>query len=836
MTILAKAYPQNAPLDFQTIEGHTIDALKILKSYIEINHDTITQFCNRWQLQPENFMRSLFIIVFLHDIGKFTRQFQDNIRQGRSSQKCPHAFFAMSIIKNIDYPWLLDLPIEKAVILGHHTQLNNSIYAGYEAFSKPILFENEIIEFCQNSEKIYCEMGFNRWFTLNSLIIKSFPKSSKILSFTDDEVVDLKRAFYNHDLLKKVRLKSIYCYMTSILKTCDYYSSANFSDYAKDYSGSEGIFNSVLEIPQKYVVQVNSDDPFVTIMKNNQPYDYQKNETGKICGDVPEYGLLFAPCGRGKTETSLIWSLKSLSQYKRNKIIYAMPTQITSNAMWQRVCESLGGGNTKKEQFESGREFVGLFHGKSFIKLKEERKQELDEDLDELDLDEIKSENFKGNVFFKPVTVTTIDHLFYSFVHGFPQADYALGNLQNAVIVFDEVHYYNKKTLEHLVTLLEILKMMGIPHLLMSGTLPEFFVEKVKKINGKYADPYDDKDGLQFKPFNIEIHSEHLIEKDNVNENVINEIIDNCRKGIDDHEKKINQFVILNTIERSRSFYERLKDRLSEHGLPQNILLLHSQFTYSDRAEKERELFDKLTISKIRPYILVATQVVEISLDISCDVMYTELAPADALGQRGGRLNRKGKSWFSEGIEHIMKIYEPEELFSDKPKARPYEPELLSRTLEYLKPGPISYREFKHICDSVYQEYILSIPTKLQYIFKECCLFGYSPIDITFGDEERGRLLQIRDETYPQFDVIPWEHYLSDETNLIVENQVKIPLWRYKNDIKEHGDSTKFHQRFKKQGRREKLFWVTSIPYTQEMGFDFKSPTQSRAYLNSNVI
>src|SRR5208283_3458236 len=160
MTILAKAYPQNAPLYFQTIEGHTTDALKILKSYIEINHDVITQFCNRWQMPPENFIRSLFIVVFLHDIGKFTQQFQDNIRLGKSSQKCPHAYFAMSILKNIDYPGLLDLPIEKTVILGHHTQLNNSIYAGYEGFNKPILFENEITEFCQNSEKIYREMQF----------------------------------------------------------------------------------------------------------------------------------------------------------------------------------------------------------------------------------------------------------------------------------------------------------------------------------------------------------------------------------------------------------------------------------------------------------------------------------------------------------------------------------------------------------------------------------------------------------------------------------------------------------------------------------------------------
>jgi len=101
---------------------------------------------------------------------------------------------------------------------------------------------------------------------------------------------------------------------------------------------------------------------------------------------------------------------------------------------------------TKKEKIKAGQEFVGLFHGKSFIKLKGEKKdEEKTEDLETEDIKEIKGENFKGNVFFKPITVTTIDHLIYSFIHGFSQADFALGNLQNAVVVFDEVHYYEKR-------------------------------------------------------------------------------------------------------------------------------------------------------------------------------------------------------------------------------------------------------------------------------------------------------------------------------------------------------------------------------------------------------
>ena len=103
------------------------------------------------------------------------------------------------------------------------------------------------------------------------------------------------------------------------------------------------------------------------ILKNNNPYFYQVDQPGRLCGDIPFFGLLFAPCGRGKTETSLIWALKALKKYKRNKIVFAMPTQITSNAMWERFCEIFGNGESQQERIETGKKQVGLFHGKSFM-------------------------------------------------------------------------------------------------------------------------------------------------------------------------------------------------------------------------------------------------------------------------------------------------------------------------------------------------------------------------------------------------------------------------------------------------------------------------------------
>lgn len=893
MILFAKAHPRYHPQYFQTLRGHTTDSLKILKAYIETNADVIEQFCNRWNLDKKSFLKNIFITIYLHDIGKLTKQFQENIKNGRSSQKYPHAYFGQFILKEIDFSRLIGAPIEKAAILGHHTQLYSQLYVLDENFATPYFLEGEINTFVQNAKDTYIELGFDAWFLFDGLNKISFPESRKFWG---------KLPRYRNDLMNEIssfedkeKLKSIFCYIFSILETCDDYSSAEFSEFISGYEGNTSVFDSVMEEATKYIPRLIVNNPYEKVLGKNNPYDYQKEEPGKLCGDVPLYGLLFAPCGRGKTETALIWALKTMKKYQRNKLVFALLTQITSNAMWERFCRlfdeylfsfelkndiilqsvaidsylkvqfennkhslsskaniseldmkywKISDGHleyilkkedTKISVYESGKKYVGLFHGKSFIKLKDEKEREKqdDEDLTTEDLDEVRGETFKGNVFFKPITVTTIDHLIYSFVHGFTQADFTLGNLQNAVIIFDEVHYYeknpdhNKSTLDHLATLFQILREMKIPNLLMSGTLPDFFVKEVKQINSEYEGPYTDNEGLFFEPFKLDISKEKLVTKKAINKEILDEIIGNYHKGL-------VQFIILNTIERSKYIYDTLITNLPQSEELGRIILHHSQFTYQDREDKERDILHKLKTEKLRSFILVATQVIEISLDISCDIMYTELAPGDAIGQRGGRLNRKGMTWKSNGFEHTMKIFMPEELDEDTPKKKPYDPYLLKKTMEVMQDGPCSYLKLKKICDEVYSSYKLITPTSLKRVFNECSIFGYSPKEINFADEEKGRLIQIRSDEYQKFDVIPWEYYAGDERNLIVEYQAKVPIWWYKQDEKEHGEIFCFEKISKIVGRKEKYYWITRIPYSKQKGFEIKSfdcPPPSRSVI-----
>ena len=243
------------------------------------------------------------------------------------------------------------------------------------------------------------------------------------------------------------------------------------------------------------------------------------------------------------------------------------------------------------------------------------------------------SENFWSEVFAKPITVTTADHLLYTFVHGFRQADFALGCLQTAAIVFDEVHCYDRKMLAELRELFKILSEMSIPHMLMSGTLPDFLIRE-----GGLSDyeQVTDEEGLRRRPFILCKREQPLFVKVNdeadekgwqPEESVVEEVLEGFGRGL-------RQFVIVNTVRKAQSFYRALREHIEDS---ERLWCLHSRFCYVHRREKERRLIELLQ-SDFRPLILVATQVIEVSLDISCDRMFTELAPIDALGQRAGRL------------------------------------------------------------------------------------------------------------------------------------------------------------------------------------------------------
>ena len=105
--------------------------------------------------------------------------------------------------------------------------------------------------------------------------------------------------------------------------------------------------------------------------------------------------------------------------------------------------------------------------------------------------------------------------------------------------------------------------------------------------------------------------------------------------------------VVCNTIRKAQELFDALKGK----DVHLNLHLFHSRFTNADKAKLEQEIKDfGVTYSKdavgqldIQDGIWISTSLVEVSLDIDFDYLFTELLDLNSLLQRMGRLNRKGE-------------------------------------------------------------------------------------------------------------------------------------------------------------------------------------------------
>ncbi|MEO0253715.1 MAG: CRISPR-associated helicase Cas3', partial [candidate division WOR-3 bacterium] len=135
-------------------------------------------------------------------------------------------------------------------------------------------------------------------------------------------------------------------------------------------------------------------------------------------------------------------------------------------------------------------------------------------------------------------------------------------------------------------------------------------------------------------------------------DDVLNKVVEEAQNG-----KRV--LFILNTVRQAQKVYEKIKDKNTSI----KVCLLHSRFTYEDRKNKEFEITRQEFKNPKPDYekegkILIATQIVEASLDIDADILFTEICPLDALVQRMGRvLRRIGPNFKFESGDDKKKLY-----------------------------------------------------------------------------------------------------------------------------------------------------------------------------------
>ncbi|HNE56744.1 MAG TPA: CRISPR-associated helicase Cas3', partial [Leptospiraceae bacterium] len=229
--------------------------------------------------------------------------------------------------------------------------------------------------------------------------------------------------------------------------------------------------------------------------------------------------------------------------------------------------------------------------------------------------------------------------------------------LGNRVIILDEVHAYDMYTSTLIESLIEWLFALGSSVILMSATLPKRKKDSLLKAfgatNNNYAEypriTYLEKGETESHSVGIPKNPERKIEIQLKSTSIeINELAEQLLNFVSNGGCAV---CIVNTVQRAQDIYKILNENNSDIEL----YLFHARFPAEDRKALEDSILERFgkDFPEKRPKkaILIATQVVEQSLDLDFDVMVTDLAPIDLILQRAGRLHRHKREYrFSHSI------------------------------------------------------------------------------------------------------------------------------------------------------------------------------------------
>ncbi|OAA32507.1 hypothetical protein AT15_00060 [Kosmotoga arenicorallina S304] len=349
--------------------------------------------------------------------------------------------------------------------------------------------------------------------------------------------------------------------------------------------------------------------------------------------------IITAPTGRGKTLASLNW-WKSTN---RKHLTYILPTVTTVEAMYETLEKEFG-------------ENTGLIHGNLSYYLY--ANMEISE--------EYHTKKFWMKHFEMPVTVATLDQLLLAGLN-WGRWEPKIINIASGAVVFDELHFSQPFTFGITLEIIKKLKKLGIPICVMSATLPRYMLKKLKEV---LDNPVTIRDEEGLKEKRIEIKG---ICPGSLTHKIVEEF---------DAGKKT--LICCNTVKYAQELYSRLKKFVPE----EELILYHGRFSTEDRIK----LLNKITHDN--PRVVVATQVVEISLNIDYDVLFTELAPIDSLIQRFGRVNRFGRK---KGDVYLFPFR--------KNSRSVYDKLIVSQTLNQLKSKRTpSQEELLEIAEEVFRQ------------------------------------------------------------------------------------------------------------------------------------
>ncbi len=349
-------------------------------------------------------------------------------------------------------------------------------------------------------------------------------------------------------------------------------------------------------------------DQYFEDLTGFKPRNFQKETIKNLLQS--KNTILKAPTGSGKTETAIAPFIIALSLIMMkencnfpNKLIYAVPLRTLANSLRERTKKLVDNWSKK---YQLPREIV--------VTLQTGENPE--------------DPRFEGDIIF-----CTIDQMLSSFLNipysvGRGSANVNAGAIFSSYLVFDELHLLDPD--RSFATVLKVLEQAkGIsPFLLMTATLTDELVGEIKSVVGSEVETIVVKEDLP----EIEDNRQRTFEA--VEEPLSAKLI------LDDiRDRNLKRVIVIgNTVSFSQGLFRDLEEQINDVEII--VTLLHSRFLPEDRAAKEtflQEKFKENWEDDGKCYVLVSTQVIEVGINITSEVMHVQLCPMSSLLQRAGR-------------------------------------------------------------------------------------------------------------------------------------------------------------------------------------------------------
>lgn len=470
-----------------------------------------------------------------------------------------------------------------------------------------------------------------------------------------------------------------------------------FDDIYKDYCIIKGLLHRLDHCSSAWIpVEDETKDEiseFVEKFMNKQ--DFKQNDLQQFAqANQNKNVIVIGSTGMGKTEGALLWS-------NHDKTFFTLPLRISINAIYDRIRETIG------------YKHVGLLHSTAI--------EYLDEKGEESEFAKID----QARNLYEKITTCTIDQIF-PFVFKYRGYEKIYATLSYSKVVIDEIQAYSPEIVAVILKGLQMINSLNGKFMVMTATLPRIYKEKLDEMGIKFE--YDEfiKDTIRHKIQLVDFEIERDVEE--IKENVKN--------------KKV--LIIVNTINKAIELYKKLKDEDVT-----NVNLLHSRFIQADRSEKEMNI-KEFSQNRNENGVWITTQIVEASLDIDFDILYTEMSSLDSLFQRLGRCYRSRE--YSGDVPNV-KIY----IKDTSGVGYIYDKEIYEKSIELLRQynGKILKEELKiNLVDKLYSNEMLQ-KTEFYEKFKEAFKILDNIIDYDTSKKDAQHILRNIDN----IDVIPKNIY-----------------------------------------------------------------------------